>query len=426
MKHIIQVMKFEYLGCVRSKSFIISTVIFIVLIVLMSFLPGIIMSMTSPGDQAAPTDNKPVIAVCDKAYGGSSTVKSVFESAYNNSEIRIVTEDDASLTGKVNSGEYSFAVEIIDPLSIRYYTKNNTLMSGEGEKIQSCIRSIYQSASFEKLGVAPDVSMKIINAQVKMDTVTTGTDQTKNFISTYILMMILYMAIIMYGNMVSQSVIAEKNSRAMEMLITCAKPSHLMFGKILGSGLAGLTQLLIILSTTLVSLKMVSLDKLPEQIRDMLNFPLDTVLYALLFFVLAFFMYSFLLGAFSSLASRSEDLNTVITPVMLILIAAFMVVVIPMNTGTVDSPLMVVCSYIPFTAPLAMFARVAMSDVAFYEIIISVVIQLATIYLFGMIASAIYRVGVLLYGNAPKPSEIIKLIREQSRERRQTADNDKT
>ena len=186
-----------------------------------------------------------------------------------------------------------------------------------------------------------------------------------------------------------------------------------MFGKVIGSGLAGLTQMVLILSTALVSLKAVPLDKLPKEIRDMLAFPVDTVLYALLFFLLAFFIYSFLLGAFASLASRSEDLNTVITPVMLMLIAAFMVVIIPMNAGTLDGTVMQVCSYIPFTAPLAMFIRVAMSDVTAIEIIISIVVQLASIYIFGMLAAAIYRVGVLLYGNAPKPAEIVKLLKEQ-------------
>ena len=286
-------------------------------------------------------------------------------------------------------------------------------MSTESAQVQECIKEIYQTVGFEKLGITPDVSIKLLNAQTKIDVVTTGADQTKSYFSTYILMMIIYMALVFYGNMVSQSVVSEKNSRAMEMLITCAKPSHLMFGKVIGSGLAGLTQMVLILLTAFVSVKTVSVDKMPEQIRDMLSFPPELIFYSILFFVTSFFIYSFLLGAFSSLASRSEDLNTVVTPVMLLLVAAFMVIVIAMNSGTVDSPLMVVCTYIPFTAPLAIFTRIAMSDVSIVEIIISVVIQLVSIYLIGKLAGAIYRVGVLLYGNAPKPAEIVKLLKEQ-------------
>ncbi len=413
MKHILQVLKFEYLGCVRSKSFIITTIIFMGLIILMTFIPGIVMSAVSSENAPKPGEEKSVIAVCDKAYNGSPAVKSTFENAYPVNEIKIVDEDSNTIKDKVDSGEYQFAVLINEPLSVTYFTKNNNIMSSASMAVQACIQNIYRATSFEKLGIKPDVSMKIINSEVKVDTITTGTDQTKNYWSTYILIMILYMAIVMYGNMVAQSVVSEKNSRAMEMLITCARPSHLMFGKVIGSGLAGLTQMALILMTALVSVKAVSLDSLPEEIRSMLNFPIENILFTMLFFILAFFIYSFLLGAFASLASRSEDLNTVITPVMMIFIVAFMIVVMAMNVGSLDGPLMIVCSYIPFTAPLAIFVRITMSDVAVIEIILSVIIQVASIYVIGMLAAAIYRVGVLLYGKAPKPAEIVKLLKEQ-------------
>ena len=160
-------------------------------------------------------------------------------------------------------------------------------------------------------------------------------------------------------------------------------------------------------------MRFVSLDSLPKELREMMTFPVDTALYALLFFILGYFIYSFLLGAFASFASRSEDLNTLISPVMLVIVAVFLIVIIAMNSGTVDSPLMIVCSYVPFSAPVAMFARVALSDVSFIEIIISVVLQIAAIYLLGMLASAIYRIGVLMYGKVPKPSEVVKLLSEQ-------------
>ncbi len=425
MKHILQVLRFEYLGSIKSKSFIISTAIFMVMILLLSFLPGIIMSVQSSqqGDQDR---QKPVIAVCDKAYQGNPLVKKEFENYYPDSDIELTTADTNAVSEKVDNGDYLFAVVINDPLSCTYITKNNAVFSDTMRKVQTVVKEIYQTVSLEKEGVSGDVSLKILNAQVKMNTVTTGTDQSKNYLSAYILMMVLYIAIIMYGQMVSQSVVSEKNSRAMEMLITCARPSHLMFGKVIGSGLAGLTQLVLILSTALVSINTVSKDTLPTEIMDFLNFPLATVLYALLFFVLGYFIYSFLLGALSSLASRSEDLNTLISPVMILFIAAFLIVVMAINSDSVNGTLMVVCSYIPFTAPLAMFARIVLSDVAVYEIIISVAVQLISVYLLGMLAAAIYRIGVLMYGNPPKPSEIVKMLKEQYKANKAVKESIKT
>ena len=415
MKHILQVLRFEYSGCVKTKSFIISTAIFMALILLMAFLPGIILSAMSSDQGGEPTgdEKKPVIAVCDNTYHEDELVKQQLALYYPNNDIKMTTEDIAALQDKVDSQEYAFAVVLNEPLSCTYITKNNSVFSTNNSQLTDALTKLYQVMQLEKAGVSPEDSLNIIHARMKMDTITTGTDQTKNYWSTYILIMILYMAIVMYGNMVAQSVVSEKNSRTMEMLITCARPSHLMFGKVIGSGLAGLTQMALILMTALVSVKAVSLDSLPEEIRSMLNFPIENILFTMLFFILAFFIYSFLLGAFASLASRSEDLNTVITPVMMIFIVAFMIVVMAMNVGSLDGPLMIVCSYIPFTAPLAIFVRITMSDVAVIEIILSVIIQVASIYVIGMLAAAIYRVGVLLYGKAPKPAEIVKLLKEQ-------------
>lgn len=413
MKHILQVLRFEYVGAVKSKSFIISTVIFMALIVLMTFLPGLIMSVRNAEQEPSEVTEKPVVAVVDHAYGGDKMVQTTFQSAFQSYQVRLSKEAQQELVGKVNSSEYQFAIVIDDKLSFTYVTKNNSLMSNDTQMISAVLRNIYQVKGLEELGVSPEKSNALLNAEVKVNTLTTGVDQTKNYWSTYILMMLLYMAIIMYGQMVSQSVVSEKNSRAMEMLITCARPSHLMFGKVIGSGLAGLTQLVLILSTALFSMKTVSADSLPEGLMDFLSFPVSTVLYAILFFILGYFIYSFLLAALSSLASRSEDLNTLISPVMILVVAAFMIVILSISSGSADSPLMVVCSYIPFTAPLAMFARIVMTDVALWELLLSVGVQLVSVYLLGMLASAIYRIGVLMYGKAPKPTEIIRLLRAQ-------------
>lgn len=416
MKHILQVLRFEYIGCVKTKSFIISTAIFMVLIILMAFLPGLIFSAQSGGsfDDHQPSDHdKPVIAVNDNAYSEDELVTKELTMYYPGYDIRLTKEGMAELTAKVDSGEYDFALMLKEPLSCTYITKNNAMFSDNTAQLKDTLTKLYQAVQLEKSGLSTDASLEIVHAQMKMDTVTTGTDQMKNYWSTYVLMMILYMAIVMYGQMVSQSVVAEKNTRAMEMLITCAKPSHLMFGKVIGSGLAGLTQMVLIVSTALVSMNTVSKDALPQEIMDFLSFPVSTVLYALLFFLLGYFIYSFLLGALASMASRSEDLNTLISPVMLLVVAAFMIVVFSITSGTVDGVLMVVCSYIPFTAPMAMFTRIAMSDVAVWEIILSVAVQLVSVYLFGKLAAAIYRIGVLMYGNPPKPAEIVKMLKEQ-------------
>ena len=412
MKHILQVLQFEYLTCVKNKAFIITTIIFMASILLLGFIPAIIMIFT--GDTSSDGKETPVIAVVSNRYYDDKTLADEFQNIYEDYEIKITNENMDAIKKNVNNETYEFAVVIDDKLSYTFVTKNNSLINTETKLplINGIIQDMYRMDSFEKFGISSKDTKEILSADISSTTIATGKDQTKNYISTYVMIMLLYIAILMYGHMVSQSIVAEKNTRAMEMLITCAKPAHLMFGKVIGSGLAGLTQLVLILGSTFASMSALSTQTLPPELQEMISFPIQTVIYAIIFFLLGYFIFSFLFGALSSFATRSEDINTLTTPVMLIYIATFIIVIFSINFGSVDTPLMVVCSYIPFTAPMCMLVRATMSDVALYEILISIAIQVITIYLLGILAATIYRIGVLMYGKPPKMGEIIKLLIE--------------
>ncbi len=421
MKHILQVLKFEYLTCIKNKGFIVTTIILIAFIILLACIPLIISAFTESdngSDENADTENVQVIAVQNKVYD-EKVVTDSFKDAFKDYSIKMTDANTSidEIKSQVDSGTYTFAVIIDKNLSYKFVTKNNSLFSDESTGLDNTIKKIYQVSAFEKQGISQTESQKILDEQITSETITTGKDETKNYIPTYVLLMVLYMAIVMYGQMVSQSVVTEKNTRTMEMLITCAKPTHLMFGKVIGSGLAGLTQLVLIIVTLLTSVTLITSQSIPQGIMDYISLPISTVIYAFIFFILGYFIYSFLLGALSSLASRSEDLSTLTTPVMLLLVAAFFVVIFSLDSSSgVNSPLMVVCSYIPFTAPITMFVRVSTSDVAFYEIIISIVVQAVSVYLIGLLAAGIYKIGVLMYGNPPKPAQIVKLLLDQRKQ----------
>jgi len=132
----------------------------------------------------------------------------------------------------------------------------------------------------------------------------------------------------------------------------------------------------------------------------------------LVFFVLGFFIYAFLFGAIGSTASKLEDINTSVMPLTFLFIIAFFVVIFSMSSGSVDNLAIVICSYVPFTSPMAMFTRIAMSTVPWYEIVISIAILIGSVIGVGVLSAKIYRVGVLLYGTTPKIGSIIKAIRK--------------
>lgn len=142
------------------------------------------------------------------------------------------------------------------------------------------------------------------------------------------------------------------------------------------------------------------------------DIPIDLVLYMLLFFVLGFLIFAFLFGAIGSTVSKLEDINTSVQPVTFTFLIGFMVVMFSMSSGNVDTLLMKACSFIPFTSPMAMFTRIAMSTVPGWEIVVSVAILVVSTCFIGVVSAKIYRIGVLLYGTPPKPRAIIKAIRK--------------
>ncbi len=131
----------------------------------------------------------------------------------------------------------------------------------------------------------------------------------------------------------------------------------------------------------------------------------------LVFFVLGFFIYAFLYGAVGSTVSKTEDVGTASMPINMAFIVVYMVVIFSLSSGSVDNAAMKILSFFPLTSPMAMFARIAMSTVPFWEIALSIGLLVAGVVVIGVLAAKIYRVGVLLYGTRPKLGELIKALK---------------
>ena len=273
------------------------------------------------------------------------------------------------------------------------------------------LQQIYQMNALIGSGMTPEQAGEVMNVQITSKVEMLGKDQIQNFFYTYIMIFALYMVILLYGQMVATNVATEKSSRAMEVLITSAKPTSMMFGKVLASCIAGLVQLIAIFGTALLFYNLNHSYWGDNAIVDSIfNIPPELFVYMLVFFVLGFLIYAFLYGAVGSTASKLEDINTSVMPITMLFIIAFFVVMFSMTSGNVDNAIIKVCSYIPFTSPMAMFTRIAMSTVPWYEIAISIAILVGSTVGVGFIAAKIYRVGVLLYGTTPKIGAIIKAV----------------
>lgn len=410
MKQFLAVFKFEYLNFVKNKIFIFLTAAIAVIIAVVAFYPRFSSSTDISlnfGKQETPS-----LLVMDKA--NVVGLEEIIKSTLKDVDITFTTDgDENSAKLSVENKEYSSAVVITSPLEYTYIVENLGLYDTTEQTINQILLSHYKTVELQKYGLSMEEIVDFSTLTVKANSLIVGQDQTQNFMHAYILMMVLYITVLVYGQIVAQSVATEKSSRAMELLITSANPRNLIFGKVLGTGFAGLTQMTVILIWGLLCVT-INKDYLVDSnmFSMFTGFSSSMIIYTIIFFVLGFLLYSFLLGAMGSMASKLEDVGALTMPVMMFLIIGFVVTISLMSSGNIDSGFVKLLSYFPFTSPMAMFARIAMGTATTIQAIISIIILIASIIGVGYIAVALYRIGILMYGKPPKFNEIVRALKK--------------
>ena len=403
-----KIFKFELKGYLKNKFFVGITLFLVILIAVAMFIPDI-LSFFDSDDEENSSPDFPVMLVYTNDSNLSSTAEKYFVDSFTGYKVKMFDGTLEQVKKQITSGKAECAFALYSPSSYTYYVNNLSMNDGNTAVADNILQNVYRASAMIKNGISPKQADKIMSVQIKSSTEALGKDQTANFFYTYIMIFALYLVILLYGQMVATNVATEKSSRAMELLITSAKPTSMMFGKVLASCVTGLIQLVAVFGSALV---LYNINKSAWGgnmfIESIFNIPVNIFLFMLVFFILGFLIYAFLYGAIGSTVSKLEDINTSVMPITFLFVIAFFVVVFSMTSGSIDNTAMKVCSYIPFTSPMAMFTRICMSTVAWYEIAISIAILIGSTIGIGFIAAKIYRVGVLMYGNTQKISSIIK------------------
>ena len=299
-------------------------------------------------------------------------------------------------------------------MNYTYYVDNLSMYDSNPEIVDEVLMEAYRTNMLLAAGVTEEQLTSIYAQTPSHETERIGKDQGQNFFYTYVMLFALYMVILMYGQMISTGVASEKSSRAMEVLITSVKPTAMMFGKVLASCAAGLLQLVAVFGSAYLTFQANrSLWEDQQMVTSVFDMPGRLLVYMIIFFLLGFFVYAFLYGAIGSVVTKVEDLNTAVMPLMMVFVVSFLIVMFSLADGTVDTLLMKVLSYFPLTSPMAMFTRIAMSTVPFWQILISIVILLVSAAAIGVLSARIYRVGVLRYGNPLNLFGILKLAKKE-------------
>ena len=413
MKQFFTIFKHELSQYFKNKIFVITTLILILAVSGFLFAPRI-GEIINKSKNAESSEEKKSEVLVKSDNANLEKLLPAIAASFPQQNVKITNDsvDEIKKQIKEQSVEFAFVLSS-DLKSYTYLANVSALQDPNLNTMDSLLKTLYSHAYLKKHGLNDTQIAEVQNPNITHTIESISEDGTKNFWYAYVMVFVLYMVIMMFGQKVAMSVVTEKTSRAMEVLITSASPVALMFGKILASSVAGIFQITAIFGSAFIFYNInKSYFETNAVINTLFNFPASLVGYLLIFFLLGFLIYSFLFGAMASTVSKIEDLSSVVMLIQIIFVAGFVVSTNAMTSGDVNSELMKGLSLFPLTSPMAMFTRIAMSEVPGLEILLSVAFLILATILIGYIAAKIYRVGVLMYGTRPTLGKIIKAIRE--------------
>lgn len=413
MKQFFTIFKHELAQYFKNKVFVITTIVLVLAVSGLLFTPRI-GEVIKKSQNADSSETKKTEVLIKSNSSEINKVLPTIVTSFPQANVKITNDSIEQIKSKIKDQSVNFAFILSSDLkSYTYLTNVSILQDPNLQTMDTLLKTIYSNLYLKKHGLSDTQITEVQNPNITHTIESISEDGSKNFWYAYVMVFVLYMVIIIFGQKVAMSVVTEKTSRAMEVLITSASPVALMFGKIIASSVAGIIQIAAIFGSAFISYG-VNKPYFENNaiITTLFNFPASLVGYLLIFFLLGFLVYSFLFGAMASTVSKIEDLSSALMLIQIVFVIGFVASTSAMSSGEVNSAFMKFLSLFPLTSPMAMFTRIAMSEVPGLEILLSVVFLIFATILIGYIAAKIYRVGVLMYGTKPTLGKIIKAIRE--------------
>ncbi|WP_298236684.1 ABC transporter permease [uncultured Algibacter sp.] len=436
MNHLPLIIKREYLTKVKNKSFIVMTIL----------SPMIMIALIAVVAYLSQLNNDKVrnISVLDE----SGLVQDIFKDSekIKYDVLKGISLENAMLLS-IKSETYGLLhiakIEDLNTVSnhVKFYSEESpsiTVISDLEDQLESKLTNINLQNNGVDLGLIESSKIKVNMIQESFEgEETSKIDSIVKLIFGGAAGYLLFMFIIIYGNMIMRSVIEEKTSRIIEVIISSVKPVQLMLGKIIGTSLAGITQfviwlvlggLLMLIVSSVLGIDFAQMQS-PQQemmkqamenpemsmkVQDIMmaffNMPLTNLVVAfILFFISGYLLYSSLYAAIGAAVDNETDTQQFLLPILMPLILAVYIgifTVIEDPHGTVST----VFSFIPLTSPVVMLMRIPFG-VPIWQQIVSLLFLVGTFMGTVWFAAKIYRVGILMYGKKPSYKELIKWIK---------------
>lgn len=407
MKDLFIVTKFTMMDMIKRKSFIISTIIFLIIILIGFNVPKIMKAINGE-------DGKNTLLIVDE--------NDIFEGALENLknidteyEIQISNLKYDELKEKIQNGEVDSAIIVEkknENVKIRYIVKNSTMMSEVPKDIISTINGLYTNLQINKLGLTEE-QLKSITPNFEFSLEQTEEQKANgNIFAMMLLSIVLFYAIYFCAYQVSSSITTEKTSKIMETLVTSTSPKTIVLGKTLGIGIVGLLQLVVLVGISLISAKAFLEPGMLEQILDVSAITPYLGVVTIIYFILGYATYALLYALTGSTVSKPEDIQSANGPVAIFAVIGFYLSYFTMMNPT--SKMNVFASLFPISSPFCMPFRIMMGIAKPIDVLISIAILIITILIIAKIAIKIYSNAILNYGTKMSFKDIVKMYKDKN------------
>ena len=407
MKDLLIVMNFTMKDMIKRKSFIISTIIFLIMIIVGFNIPNILKAVKGENS----SDKLLIIDENNVFEGSLETLKNV-NIGY---EIEISNVNYEEIKSKIENEEVNSAILIEkqnDQIKVRYIVKDTTMMNDVPEDIISTINSLYSNLQISKLGLTEN-QLKSITPNFEFSLEQTEDKKANgNVFAMMLLSIVLFYAIYFCAYQVSSSITTEKTSKIIETLATSTSPTIIVLGKTIGIGIVGLLQMILLVATALVSAKSFLDSELLNKVLDMSTITPYLGIITIIYFILGYLAYALLYALTGSTVSKPEDIQSANGPVAMLAVIGFYLSYFTMMNPT--SSLNVFASMFPISSPFCMPFRIMMGLATPTDVAISIAILIVTSLLIAKVAIKIYSNAILNYGTKMSVKDMIKVYKDKN------------
>ncbi len=410
MKKLLHVYCFELGNYFKSKSYMISTILICLFAIAVLSVPSILSSILDSKGEGGEAESEVESEIADTIaiFDSTGLVSDELLNSYGKTEIlRMNDRESVEEAVKAEKASAGFVVSAADEFD--YYVYNKTMGDSAGEVFQELMSTAAKMDYCSRNNVDYNKLVSLDSENIQCNEKILGKDSEQNYWYSYVLVILVFMLIIMYGMMIATSVANEKSNRTVEILVTSTSSTSLLFGKVFAGATAILFQMGLIFASILGGYRMNQ-----EALRDFgggmlemfFDIPADVLVVFAVFGLGGFLFYAFMYGALGALVSKIEDLNKSAGTAQMIVMVVYFLVLFMMYDP--DGPVMILLSYLPISSYSAMFIRIAMGTVSMWEIVLSAIILYASVIGMGFASAKIFRSSTLRYGN---PISIVSAVK---------------